>query len=328
MIMKVFPGRACAAALIVALLVVAGCAHRPPASDPEALAEYKQKNDPLEPLNRATLQFNEALDKVLFRPLALGYRYIFPQFFRKMIENFMRNLRNPIYFGNDLLQGDGRQAGVTLGRLVVNSTIGIGGLFDPATGMGLKHRNEDFGQTLGVWGVGEGFYLVLPILGPSSARDGLGFGVDILMDPFTYVLFDGKQKYLRYARYGIEGLDLYERNLDTLDELRKSSLDYYSALRSYYRQFRADKVRNGAEVPAKDLQEFDEFDEFDDDTGDDGSAQPDGTAQPQGAPEPKPEPKKETTKPNGAPPAGSRPEPQALGTTTVPPLDLAPRHIP
>ncbi len=289
--------------LIGVFVVLAGCATRPPASDPEALAEYKQKNDPLEPLNRATLQFNEALDKVLFRPLTLTYRHVFPKFFRKMVENFMRNLRNPVYFANDLFQGDVRQAGVTLGRLVVNSTAGIGGLFDPATGLGLEHRDEDFGQTLGTWGAGEGFYLVLPVLGPSSVRDSFGLGIDFLMDPFTWVLLDGDQKYLRYVRRGIEGLDLYERNIDTLDDVRKSSLDYYSALRSYYRQLRADDIRNGAEVPATELEEFEEFDELYDDMEEDQPAEPSEPSKPQ-------------------------PKPDRAAAVAIPPLDLAPRQIP
>jgi len=248
--------------VVAASFLLAGCAHRPPASDPEALRLYKEKNDPLEPMNRITLRFNEAMDRLFLRQVTLGYRAIVPAVGRKAVENFLRNLRNPVYFANSLLQGDVRQAGVVLGRLIVNSTIGIGGLGDPATKMGLVHRREDFGQTLAVWGVGDGFYLVLPFLGPSSLRDTFGLAGDVGLDPFTSVLLDGKQKYLSYVRRGLEGLDLYERSIDNLDDLRRNSLDYYSAVRSFYRQNRKDLINNGKVQP--DDAQFDDFDDFDD----------------------------------------------------------------
>ena len=244
------------------LMVLGGCATKPPASDPEALAYYHEQNDPIEPFNRTMLKFNEGMDKILLRPVTLTYRAIFPEFFRRMITHFLWNLRSPVYLANNVLQGDMKGAGVTLQRFVVNTTVGVGGLFDPAKKWGLEQRSEDFGQTLGVWGSGEGIYLVLPLLGPSSVRDGFGFGVDILMDPLTWLL-DGDLRYLSFARIGLEGVDLYERNIDTLDDLRDTSLDYYAALRSYYRQLRVDDINNG-ESTGEELQEFDEFDDFDD----------------------------------------------------------------
>ncbi|MFQ5534904.1 MAG: VacJ family lipoprotein [Sphingomonadales bacterium] len=265
-----FQPRGVFAVCCAGLLTLGACATKPPASDPEALAYYKQKNDPIEPFNRAMLKFNTGLDKVVLRPITMTYRTVFPEFFRRMITNFIWNLRSPVYLANNVLQGDMAQAGVTIKRFAVNSTVGVGGLFDPARKWGLEHRSEDFGQTLGTWGAGEGVYIVLPVLGPSSLRDGFGFGVDILMDPLTWVLLDGDQQYLSYVRVGVEGVDLYERNIDTLDDLRETSLDYYSALRSYYRQLREGDIRNGA--PAQDsIEEFDEFDDFDDfDDADDG----------------------------------------------------------
>lgn len=253
------------------VLATGACATRPPESDPEALAYYKEKNDPIEPFNRSMLKFNQGLDKVLLRPVTLGYRAIFPEFFRLMITNFLSNLRTPVYLANNILQGDGKGAVNTLERFFVNTTVGVGGLFNPAKKLDLELRKEDFGQTLGTWGAGEGFYIVMPIFGPSSLRDGFGVVGDIAMDPLTWILRSNDLEYLSLVRLGLEGVDLYERNIDNLDDLRETSLDYYSALRSFYRQLRENDIRNG--VPAEDgfdeFEEFDDFDDFDDTVGPD-----------------------------------------------------------
>jgi phospholipid-binding lipoprotein MlaA len=136
------------------------------------------------------------------------------------------------------------RAGITLVRMGVNSTIGIGGLFDPAAGFGYPRHSEDFGQTLAVYGVPEGPYLFIPILGPSNARDLTGFGVDFAFDPFTWIPLREKTFWMA-GRQGLDDLDLRERTIEPLDEIEKSSIDFYASLRSLYHQNRENEIRNG-----------------------------------------------------------------------------------
>ncbi len=207
-------------------------------------------NDPLEVPNRMFFAFNEALDFMIIRPITVTYNFIVPRGVRNTVTNFLRNLRSPVVLANDLLQGDFDRAGTTAARFFINSTLGILGLFDFATDEGYVYHNEDFGQTLGTYGVGEGFYLVLPILGPSSARDGTGLIVDIFLDPLTYILpFE-----YGLARAGATGLDASSRNIDTLDELREDSVDFYARIRSLYRQNRENEINNGE--PSEDSPDF------------------------------------------------------------------------
>ena len=255
---------------VLVFLVIAplsGCAGMmmPDDIDPEQLAAYKQLkkefNDPLEPMNRVTFAFNQGVEKVFLRPAAKVYRTVLPDPLRGSIRNALNNLGEPVTFTNDLLQGEGKRAGIALGRFVINSTLGIGGLFDPATHLGLAYHKEDFGQTLGVWGVGEGFYLVLPLLGPSNGRDAVGRIGTIAMDPFFWLLTDSDVAYLRFVRRSISGIDTLSRNLEKLDALKRASLDYYSAVRFAYRQSRRSAIANGEiepEVPDFLLEELDE----------------------------------------------------------------------
>jgi len=218
-------------------------------------------NDPLEPLNRVIFGFNNAVDIVLFEPVSKAYLVIVPESIRNSVQNFMRNLRAPVMVANNLLQGDIGGAGVGTARFLINSTVGIGGLFDVANShQGLEYEQEDFGQTLAVWGLGDGFYLVLPLLGPSSLRDTAGLAVDTFADPVRILASnDQNNEWIYYTRNGIEALDGRSRLIDSIRDLRHNSLDFYAAIRSIYAQKRSDLIleNDGA---AYDIPDYD--DEF------------------------------------------------------------------
>jgi phospholipid-binding lipoprotein MlaA len=244
-------GRAARAPLaaLMALGLLAGCATPPPADDPDAVAEFEQTNDPIEPFNRAMFDFNLFLDDYFLTPVAKGYRWIMPEYVRDRVTMFMANLTEPVTFGNDLLQGEFSRAGTTLVRFATNTTVGIGGLYDPAGFWGVERHREDFGQTLGSYGVAEGPYLVLPFFGPAPPRDAAGKVVDLFMDPANYVGGDNAA----YARWSAMGLDIVNsraNNLDIVADLRKTSLDFYAAVRSLYRQNREAEIANGKSKPA------------------------------------------------------------------------------
>lgn len=214
-------------------------------------------NDPFESFNRSIFDFNQELDRVVLRPLAEGYRFALGEPLRDMIKNFLDNLRTPIILANDLLQGKAGRAGQTLHRFIFNSTLGIGGLFDVVGGRlpdkeghlmsgdaegAVAMHNEDFGQTLAVWGFGEGPYLVLPILGPAPPRDAIGLGVDTLIDPLTYANIGIGWS---LGRTALRGVDTRERHIELLDEIEEESIDFYAKIRSLYRQRRNDEIRDG-----------------------------------------------------------------------------------
>ena len=222
---------------------MSGCATMP--TDPEDKAAYLEASDPLEPLNRAIFGFNLAVDKALIRPLAAAYTTILPDPVRDSVRNFVNNLRSPIILANDVLQGEIGRAGETAGRFLLNSTIGIGGLFDVAGSLGFEFHNEDFGQTLAVWGIGEGPYLMLPLLGPSNPRDTLGFVSEYFTDPVALWANNTDRQWVQYTRIGVDTVDRRSRNVKTLEELERTSLDFYAAVRSLYRQRRLDEIRNG-----------------------------------------------------------------------------------
>jgi phospholipid-binding lipoprotein MlaA len=233
------------AASLLGLALLGGCATPPSADDPEALAAYKEANDPLEPMNRYFFELNFAADELLFKPLAGWYYVALPNFAQDGVRNVIRNVHSPVVLANDLFQGETDRAGVTVSRFLVNSTMGLGGLFDIAARMGLEYHDEDFGQTLAVHGVGEGPYLMLPLLGPSNPRDAVGMAVDMLFDPLTYVGIFGGVDNIGLGAALAEGVDTRARNLKTLDAIRKGSLDYYATIRSLYRQHRNDEISNG-----------------------------------------------------------------------------------
>ncbi len=219
--------------------------------------------DPLEPFNRGVTQLNKGLDLIVLDPLAKGYNAVLPEFVRNAIGNFLRNLRAPLYFANNLLQGDVGGAGVSAARFVMNTTVGLGGLFDVAEKQGLNHEEEDFGQTLAVWGLGDGFYLVWPVLGPSSLRDSVGMGVDALADPVRIITFDEGEEWIYYTRNGVEGLHKKAEVVDVLSDLRENSLDYYSAIKSIYEQRRIALIRDHSYDMSTPQGSYDEYDDLD-----------------------------------------------------------------
>lgn len=213
---------------------LAGCA-----TDPSG------QNDPYEQTNRSIFALDQGFDHAIARPVAVFYNHAVPGFARDGVHNFLSNLDSPVIFANDVLQGEATRAGTTFSRAVVNSTFGIGGLIDVAGKLGLPGHEEDFGQTLGVWGVDEGPYLVLPFAGPSNPRDLAGMGGDIAMDPFTYMKWNNSTLHMM-IRSGLEIVDLRARNVDALDQIERTSVDLYATTRSLYRQHRNAEIRNGA----------------------------------------------------------------------------------
>ena len=239
----------------LALLLLAGCATRPPADDPEALQEFRENNDPFEPTNRVMFEVNEVIDKAVLQPIAEAYRDLLPKPVRSGIRNVLGNLRTPTILVGDLLQGNVTRARETLGRFIVNSTIGIGGIVDVGRRHNVIGHSEDMGQTLAVWGVGEGFYMFVPLLGPTTARDLTGFAIDVYTNPQSLI---GQGQILdvwNYTRIGMTVVDTREALLEPFDMVRKTSLDPYATLRSAYRQRRSFEILNkdgpgGAVAPA------------------------------------------------------------------------------
>jgi len=214
-------------------------------------------DDPLEPMNRVFFEFNLIMDGLLLEPLARIYRGVAPQFLRDAVNNFLDNLNTPVVLANDILQGEPYRAERTLGRFMLNTIMGAGGLVDVGGLLGMPERhNEDFGQTLAIYGVGEGPYLVLPLLGPSNPRDAFGFVVDFAFDPMTYVA----PRDIALARFGTDLLAFREQNIEAIDELKRSSIDLYAATRTLARQLRASEIRNGAPAPLDDIYDEDLYD--------------------------------------------------------------------
>ena len=227
-------------AVTVTILALGGCAHKPPASDPDALAEYNETNDPLEPTNRVFYAINNGLDTVILKPVAQAYRYVVPQPVRTGIHNVLVNLGTPVTLGNDILQAKPRRAGDTLMRFLINTTVGVVGVFDVADKWGYPAHDADFGITMALWGMPSGPFLFLPILGPSSPRDATGFAADILIDPFTWV---GRgipaDTIATWSKTAISAVDERSGVLDAVESVKKTALDPYATFRSLYRQNRA-----------------------------------------------------------------------------------------
>lgn len=237
--------------LLAALTVVAGllggCAATPAATT--ASADAEPISDPFEGVNRFIFSVNRAGDTLVLRPAAELYRFAVPRVGRDMVRNFLDNLETPVILANDLLQGEFERAVTTSSRFVINTTIGFAGVADVATNMGMQRHEEDFGQTLGTYGFGPGPYLMLPVLGPSTARDAVGRVADYFMDPINYYAHNTDRDYLTLVRSGMSAVDSRERNIETLDDIERNSLDFYAAVRSLYLQRRAADIRNG-EAPA------------------------------------------------------------------------------
>jgi phospholipid-binding lipoprotein MlaA len=207
---------------------------------PESLAQ----NDPWEKTNRDTFDFDIKVDHAVARPVAEAYRDVVPEPARDGIHNALTNLNSPVVFANDLLQGDSDKAVNTFGRAVINSTVGIGGLIDIAGKIGIPGHDNDFGITMGKAGSAEGSYLVLPFAGPKPPRDLVGTGVDIAFDPLTYVSFPGSHT-LAYVRTGMGVLDSRTSQLDAVETIERSSIDFYATTRNLYRQSRNAQINAG-----------------------------------------------------------------------------------
>lgn len=238
----------CAALLCVFLL---GLSLRP------AVAAAAAEGDPIEPVNRGIFWFNDKLDVWVLEPVAKGWDFVLPQRVQQSVTNFFDNLRSPVVLVNDVLQAKPRRAAITLTRFALNTVVGIGGLFDAAAPLGLDGHDEDFGQTLGYWGVPPGPYLMLPILGPSNPRDGVG----MIADSFAavYPFFVG----VVYT-IGPRVVSVVNQRAQVLDEVRdakEASVDYYVFVRNAYVQHRREQVRDGqgmTEEEEEDLYYFDE----------------------------------------------------------------------
>ena len=235
----------------------------------ELSKKKKTTKDCFETLNRATFKLNQSLDKVILKPVAKGYRSL-PVPIKKGTGNVLNNLSNLITIPNNVLQGDLKTAGINTGRLIVNTTLGVLGIFDAASEMGFpKYIKEDYGQTLGKWGVGPGCYLVLPVLGPSTIRDTAGMFVNVMGgDPYYNISVNGNNEYLDGKLFAatkmLSGVEFRAKNIDSLDNLEKNSVDFYASVKSLYTQDRENKIKNiqrgNIEIIYSDDQDWTEID--------------------------------------------------------------------
>jgi phospholipid-binding lipoprotein MlaA len=233
--------------LALACLTLFGCASLPP-------GQQRDPRDPWERMNRTTFKVNDAVDRAVLKPIAQGYAKVVPHPVRTGVSNFMDNLAYPVTIVNDLLQLKIKPFGSDIARLVVNTTVGIGGIFDPASKVGLEKNEEDLGQTFGHWGAKPGPYVVIPLLGPSDVRDGLGRIGDIWADPRHYI----KNDWISWGLWGVDVVDIRYRLLAT-DKLLDGVYDRYSFVKNAYLQRREYQIANG-KIPDKqqDQQQYDE----------------------------------------------------------------------
>ena len=227
-------------------LLCGACATLPAGSPGDA------DGDPFEPVNRGVFAVNRVVDRAVIRPVAEAYRSVLPEVVRDRLRAFFDNLKEPLTFANDLLQGRGEAAGITGRRFIINSTWGLGGLFDRAGELGMPRQSGDFGQTLYAWGLADGPFLMLPLVGPSTIRDALGMGVDAYASPFGHIGSERTRREVT-ASVGIaDGVDQRARNIETLDNIEASSVDFYAYLRSVWRQNRQATLREAREGTADD----------------------------------------------------------------------------
>ena len=231
--------------------------------------QTKEIKDCFEKLNRATFAFNQGLDKALIKPLAEGYRNL-PDPIQRGTSNAVKNLSTLITIPNNVLQGDIKNALINTGRLVVNTTVGLLGTIDVANKMGFpKYVKEDYGQTLGAWGIGPGCYLVLPVLGPSTLRDTAGSFANVMGgDPWYNASIHGNNQFLSQELYiaskALSGIDFRSDNIESFENLERNSIDFYASIRSLYTQDRENKIKNNQrgsiEVLYKDEEDWEEID--------------------------------------------------------------------
>lgn len=233
---RLFPASSTAA--IFGALLLASCAAAPPGpSDAQ-----DDTNDPYENVNRVIFDANLTLDKYFFEPVAEGYRWVLPTPVRTGISNVLRNLKSPVIFANDLLEGNPERAGQTFGRMLMNTVFGLGGIIDVGTASKIPYHDADFGMTLAVWGVGSGPYLVLPLLNSSNPRDGIAYGLESYADPVSIELKAHGYGDISYGRLGLSLVSERADHIEDIDELKRSSLDFYATVRSLYWQDRNAKI--------------------------------------------------------------------------------------
>lgn len=227
-------------ALVLALVTLGGC----------AASRTRPDYDPLEPLNRKIFWFNDTLDIYAMEPAATAWQWVVPDLAERSLSNFFANVLFPIEAGNCILQLKPVAFGKSAGRFVVNTTVGVVGLFDPATGWGLERQREDFGQTLGYWGLAPGAYVVLPVLGPSNPRDMAGLVGDYLMS--VYPFFIGDFWFYATAATAVNFVNARAQFLEEIKNARSASLDYYTFVRNAYFQRRRALINDSTEPPKED----------------------------------------------------------------------------
>ena len=231
-------------------------------------SEPEKIKDCFEKLNRATFAFNQGLDKVIIKPVAKSYRNL-PDPIQKGTSNAVKNLSNLITIPNNILQGDIKTAIVNTARLAVNTTVGLLGTIDVANKMGFpKYEREDYGQTLGAWGIGPGCYVVLPVLGPSTIRDTAGSFVNVLGgDPWYNASAHGNNEYLSESLFlatkALGGIDFRANNIESFDNLEQNSLDFYASVKSLYVQDRENKIKNNQRGNMEVIYKEEEWEEID-----------------------------------------------------------------
>lgn len=241
--------------ILLSVLVLNNCSHKN--QNTNLIDKTPQTQDPWEKFNRGTFAFNKVFDKYLLAPVAKGYRIILPSEIRTGIRNFFNNLKEPWTSINSALQGDFKNTGNSIARFCINTTIGLLGIFDVASNLGIEKQKEDFGQTLAVYGVEPGPYIVLPLLGPSTFRDAMGKVAGFVADPVTLALNrDGKENWL-WIGTALKGIDFREQNLEKIDNLEATSVDFYATIRSLYLERRNRMIRNESADSQDPFQDFD-----------------------------------------------------------------------
>ena len=239
--------------ITLAILMLSINAHASSDGELELSKKNKPTKDCFETINRATFSLNQGLDKVIFKPVAKGYRAL-PSPLKTGTSNVLQNLSNLITIPNNVLQGDFKTAGVNTGRFIINTTVGILGLFDVATSFGFEeYKKEDYGQTLAVHGVGPGCYVVLPVLGPSTMRDTVASVTNFVGgDAWYNVTVKNDTHYFRdvdyYASRVSAGVDFRAKNYDSIENLEKNSLDFYASVKSLYLQDRQQRILNSKKI--------------------------------------------------------------------------------
>ncbi len=229
---------------LVCIALLSACSTPKSPGDKYGNTEY----DPIEPLNRAIFQFNYAVDGVIVKPLTEGYEAIMPAKGQEMVSNAVDNIKEPTTIVNSILQADARNTFSALWRFVINSTVGVGGLFDAATAVGLKERATGLGDTMAIYGADSGAYVVLPFFGPTSVRDGIGFAGDVFSAPVTYA-----DNAVLYSVAGVKTIDTRHRNMKVLNDIYNNSLDPYVSMRSIYTQHRSAAVKTAIKARNESL---------------------------------------------------------------------------